>query len=167
MAAGFVVLAAVVSGIAAAPAVAQLVKAALVQNVDEPGRNPFQVDLPIGSTAPGCGVSLCSIPIPGGFTVPSGKRLVITNITGQVFTTNGNVAGATLITVVPPSTGVTSVTLPISVAFLGGTDYTISFDMAMHSYFESGQTFQLILTTSGTFPVTNRAIRFSGYYVNL
>jgi len=41
MAAGFAALIAVISGITAAPAIAALVKAALVQNVDEPGRSPF------------------------------------------------------------------------------------------------------------------------------
>src|SRR5271169_2061592 len=41
MATGFAFLIAVVSGITAGPAIAQIVKAALVKNVDEPGRSPF------------------------------------------------------------------------------------------------------------------------------
>jgi hypothetical protein len=62
MAAGFAVLVAVVSGITAGPAVAALVKAALVQSVDEPGRNPFAL------SASGTG---------GSWSVPAGQRYVI------------------------------------------------------------------------------------------
>ena len=43
MAAGFTVLAAVIAGITAGPAIAAAVKAALIKNVDERGRSPHSV----------------------------------------------------------------------------------------------------------------------------
>lgn len=58
MAASFAVLAAVISGITAGPAIAQAVKYALIQNRDEPARQPFLI---VGLSG----------------SVPTGKRYVI------------------------------------------------------------------------------------------
>src|SRR5437868_3030599 len=58
MAAGFAVLAAVISGVMAAPAIAALAKAAVIQNRDEPARQPFLI---VGNSG----------------IVPAGKRYVI------------------------------------------------------------------------------------------
>jgi hypothetical protein len=61
-----------------APAVlAAAIKAALVQNVDEPGRTPYQ-----STTSPTCKPGqACNINLS---IVPAGKRLIATNLSGQV-----------------------------------------------------------------------------------
>lgn len=89
MAAGFAILAAVISGIAAAPAIAQAVKAALVKNVDEPGRQPFEVN--VDFTSSGCSshcVNFISSGTARNFAtdppVPMGKRWVVTEISGSI-----------------------------------------------------------------------------------
>jgi len=63
--------------------VAAQTRPALVKDVDEPGRVPFQY---IASAAPGpgassCGVNFCNFELPA---VPAGKRLVITDFYGTV-----------------------------------------------------------------------------------
>lgn len=54
-------------------------KPALVQDRDEPGRNPYQQTLQMKQNSTNCGplVSLCSFTFD---TVPAGKRLVVTNV---------------------------------------------------------------------------------------
>lgn len=66
----------------ALPAQAQT-RAALVQSIDEPARNPYQ-EVQFNTTCRG--TTVC------GFTfanVPAGKRLVVTNIAGYVDTSGG------------------------------------------------------------------------------
>src|SRR5258708_1611040 len=71
----------------AKPLLAQI-KAAFVQNVNEPGLNPYQfyVSFKQGFTFPQgvgtCAGAQCNFVLP---PVPTGKRLVITNITGNIF----------------------------------------------------------------------------------
>jgi len=83
MAAGFAVLAAVVSGIVAAPGVAQLVKAALLKNVDERGRIPYQGTLFCATPAT---ASACAV---DGAAVGSGKRLVIEHVSANIRVSRG------------------------------------------------------------------------------
>ena len=84
MAAGFAVVVITMGVSTAGHAIAQAVRAALVSNVDEPGRIPYQTDQ-------GCNAAtgICSAALP---PVPAGKRLVITNVSGTAETTqpNGN-----------------------------------------------------------------------------
>lgn len=79
MALGFVVALVAVGVFSAGPAIAQAVRAALVSNVDEPGRIPYRTELVFGGDD--CATRLC---FDAGRPVPAGKRLVITNVTGQV-----------------------------------------------------------------------------------
>ena len=81
MATGFAVLAAVVSGIAAGPAIAQIVKSALVKNVDEPGRSPYSASASC-SAADGCDMSFAR--------VPANKRLVVQFVSANVSASNVN-----------------------------------------------------------------------------
>ena len=79
LAAGFAVLAGVISGVTAAPAIAQAIKAALVKNVDEPGRTPFQVRLSCGNgSTTACNGTSAAIPL--------GKRLVIQHVSVKIDT---------------------------------------------------------------------------------
>ena len=73
MATGFAVLGAVVSGITAGPAIAAAVKAALIQNVDEPGRTPYSARVSCNGAAGSGGSCFASASAP----VPAGYRLVI------------------------------------------------------------------------------------------
>jgi hypothetical protein len=70
----------------AKPLMAQ-VRAALVSNVDDPGRIPYQ----LGRNFLDCNPGNCTVLFP---SVPPGKRLVITNISGRIAT---SVAAGSLI----------------------------------------------------------------------
>ncbi|MBZ5618860.1 MAG: hypothetical protein LAQ69_09085 [Acidobacteriia bacterium] len=76
MAAGFAVLAMVVGVFSVGPAIAQAVRAALVSNVDDPGRIPYQSQRICTFSGLSC---LASFPV-----VLPGKRLVITHVSGQI-----------------------------------------------------------------------------------
>jgi hypothetical protein len=79
-------LAAVIGSIYAAPALAAVIKAALIKNVDEKGRVPYSVPVSCTSTTGGCvGTAMAA--------VPNGMRFVVENINGtvRVFGTNPNV----------------------------------------------------------------------------
>ena len=84
-AAGFAVLATVVGVFSAGPAIAQLAKAALVKNVDEKGRVPWQLTLTTNS----CPFPGCFITFPA---VPAGKRLVIEYGSGLVQQTSSTLS---------------------------------------------------------------------------
>jgi hypothetical protein len=150
IAAAFAALAAL-AHFTAKPLLAQ-VKAALIQNVDEPARNPFSEDFLVGATAPGCTSGRCDLD--GNFVVPAGKRLVITNITGQVLTSNGPFARASLSTTTKIGVGgglkfLATEGLPSTVAFMGGGLYSINFNLQLQSYFEAGQSIELSLLNDG------------------
>ena len=86
--AGTLPLLAVLGNLSVPPLLAQ-VRPALVKNVDEPGRSPYQV-LPVSSTD--CGTyTYLNFP-----AVPSGKRLVITFASGVVYTPQNSPANARL-----------------------------------------------------------------------
>jgi hypothetical protein len=77
MAAGFAVLAMTVGVFTAGRAIAQAVRAALVSNVDDPGRIPYAVEKI-------CSPSASQICITNTPPVPAGKRLVVTHVSGQL-----------------------------------------------------------------------------------
>jgi len=72
---------AVIASFGAKPLLAQ-VRAALTQNVDEPGRAPYQSTVVFKQSTGGCSVTACTIIFA---SVPAGKRLVATNLTGAVY----------------------------------------------------------------------------------
>ena len=80
IAAGFTVLIAVVGGISAGPAIALAVKAALVKNVDEPGRSPYQ------SHSICVGTGDCRSNFVG---IPQNTRLVVQSVTIYVHNLGG------------------------------------------------------------------------------
>lgn len=77
-----VALALAAAALCAPPVLAQT-RAAFVQSVDEPGRNPYQQSL---SNVSCRGTTICSFDFA---VVPAGKRLVLTNISGYVDTAAG------------------------------------------------------------------------------
>jgi hypothetical protein len=79
IAAGFAAVALLLTLGTETRAIAQAVRAALVRNQDEPGRNPY-------SQTVGCFSSGCSVTFP---PVPAGQRLVVTFFNGALFAEEG------------------------------------------------------------------------------
>ena len=145
----------------ALPAAAQT-RAALVQSVDEPARNPYQERI-FGITC--SGMTACSFNFAA---VPAGKRLVITHISGFVDTATG----------VPPQgeleSNLRGATNSAHVYFTGvrgltggalGTRYY--FNQEVLAYFGAGETpngsyFAFFDLLSG-----GAVMMVSGYYVNV
>lgn len=147
-------------GLWAAPQLIAAVKAALVQNIDEPGRNAFQQG----------GFSFC----PGAKTcdvlftaVPAGKRLVITNISGLMVSFSGPGRHLAIL-----NRGHNAqVFLPtVYQGTLGGAD-TYDFDRTVLTYYEAGESPVITLiadsTFSNDFPNTQEECTIFGYYINL
>ncbi len=76
LAAGFVILAATISAFVPGAALAQIVKAALVKNVDERGRVPYGVQVSCDASFGSC--------VAYGPLVPTGKRLVLQHVSARV-----------------------------------------------------------------------------------
>jgi hypothetical protein len=154
MAAGFAVLVTVVGVFAAGPAIAQAVRAALVSNVDEPGRIPFRAEMTFdGDCRFGCAGHL-----QGGLQVPHGKRLVITNVTGEV---RSSVSGKMQV-----GNGLGSATIPT--IFLGQMSpnfYSYGFDQQVLLFYDAGETPSLRFT-SFTDDVSDGYVDMSGYLLD-
>jgi len=84
MLAGTLAVVAVLGKFYAVPALAQAVRAAVVKNIDEPGRTPFEDAGISNCDAKGLACGLDYAP------VPANKRLVITYVTGQIVTKGNN-----------------------------------------------------------------------------
>jgi hypothetical protein len=137
MAAGFVVLAAVVSGVTVAPAVAQMVKAALVRDVDNPALQPV------------------AIPLTDTFKVPSGKRLVIEYVSWRGTANQGFVVAAGIATV---TNGVSLIHyvpgVPVTGENIGGEKVFIVADPGSTVTYQSAG-------------AIGSPVVLSGYYVNI
>jgi hypothetical protein len=81
---GFVILMATV-GLWSAPRLMAAIKAALVQNIDEPGRNPYQETVTLIDGCPGAPAQ-CLLDFAA---VPAGKRLVVKSISTFVSFSSG------------------------------------------------------------------------------
>jgi hypothetical protein len=145
------------------------VKAALIQNVDEPARNPFSEDFKVQADNNGCfsfSSNDCSFV---GDTVPAGKRLVITNITGSLLTVNPPEVYTNLFT---NNGQAARVNLPATIQYYGnvfGQDqYWVNFNLQLQSYLEAGQQIGFEINVgNATFVDGPYVVRISGYYVNL
>jgi hypothetical protein len=172
MAAGLAVLA-IWGGFAAEPALAQ-VRAAFVQNVDEPGRNPYAstvffangFEFPSGGT---CSSSQCELHFQA---VPAGKRLVITNIIGNVYVDTPGVIAPLLL--FPLGNASQGTTMMVPAGLMAGTyqgSNMIGISAEVHAYFEPGATPAIAITPIGNISVLgskgSTAITLSGYLVNL
>lgn len=150
----------IVGAFSAAPALAQ-VRAALVENVDEQGRNPYQETQ----------FTICGGPQNCNFTfavVPNGKRLVVTHVSGFV-----DVKGGTL-----PNSNVQSNFGGSNFAtiFFAGTRGTVSasstrivYNSEVLGYFGPGEQpsgFYGLFSTTDSF-VSAGSLTLAGYYINL
>ena len=171
MAAGMAGLS-VIGSYTAKPLWAQI-KAALVENIDEPGRNPFHADRSFTSNEPSPGLScinnFCTITYG---VVPGGKRLVITNVTGTLFVdTPGSVVSVSLYdsnSVNPLSTTLVPVSTQAGTAF---SSNVIGVNAAVLAYFDAGNQPTIVVHTTAPISqagfVGTSEIALSGYYINL
>lgn len=142
------------------PAAAQT-RAALVQSVDEPARNPYQ-ETQFNVVCRG--TSICGLDFA---VVPAGKRLVVTHISGYVDTANGTMPNSFLQSTLG---GTYTATVPI-IAARGplsalGTRYVISQNVL--AYFGPGESprgsYQGLL---GEVMSGGALMMLSGYFINL
>jgi hypothetical protein len=145
-----------------APPVQAQARAALVQSIDEPGRNPYQETL----SDLGCrGTTVCSFNFS---TVPAGKRLVITHIAGYVDTGAGtlpngflqsNFGGTAYATV--PFTGVRGPTSALGVR--------IFINHEVRAFFGAGENPRVTYHVNGSGDTMSGGalMMVSGYLVNL
>jgi hypothetical protein len=160
----------VVGSFTAKPLLAQI-KAAMVQNVDEPARNPYQ-DGAAFSQGSGCSGTFCNVYFA---TVPAGKRLVITNITGVVYVASpGVLQPLTLVHDGAPAPAVPIPTVQQAGIFPGPSGQAEGiFDVnaPVRIYFDSGTAPHVIASASGSIAVdtgyTASQIFLSGYYVSI
>jgi hypothetical protein len=160
--AGVVACAAVLGHFYAKPLLAQ-VRAALVQNVDEPGRNPYQEA--IFTTC--SGTQNCNF----GFSiVPPGKRLVVTHVNGFIDVRNATLPNANLQSSLGGS--------QYASVFLTGVRNTVSagstrivFNNEVLAYFGPGESpagFYGLFSTTDSWPTNAGGLMtLTGYYINL
>lgn len=138
----------------AAPAVAQVVRAALVKNVDEKGRSPYMQLL--FRSCPSGGNGACELIFP---PVPAGKRLVVEHVNaGITFATGGlrlsALTGGPNVLLLLPARPVSDPSI------LAVNEQTLA-------YFESGQspTYRISVNSVSDVPALNATL--SGYFVDL
>ena len=155
IASGLALLSTVIGLLSAGPAIAQVVRAALVKNVDEKGRSPWSATRDLFPCPPGG----CTLSLP---PIPAGKRLVIEYISGFVIVNT-------------PSTQPVTVELTVSfvpVAFLPVSFSTVSADTAwivsskILAYAEEGTTPQVLVGTSGDAAPGFVGFVVSGYLID-
>ena len=166
---------AVVGSFTAKPVIAQI-KAAFVQNVNEPGLNPYQyyVSFKQGfvfpSAAGSCNGAICNFTLPA---VPAGKRLVITNITGNIFVDNPGVTQPVVlygggVTLEIPTVLQAGTYLPINSS---QPSNMIGVNSPILSYFDAGTSPSMTIIATGLISasqgLTTGSIVLSGHYVNL
>ena len=151
---------ATVGALCATPALAQ--RAALVQSIDEPGRNPYQETL---SNTTCRGTTVCAMDF---VTVPAGKRLVLTNISGYVDTAAGTLPNG----FVQSSFGGSAYATLAFTAVRGPTSALGTRNFINHSvqaYFGPGESVRGIYHVNGTGDTMSGGslMMLSGYFVNL
>jgi hypothetical protein len=156
--AGALALLAVVGKFYALPAIAQTVRAALVKNIDERGRNPFVYNFSCSPTPGYCFAT--------GAPIPAGTRLVVENI--NIF-----VSYASTASVVRTALGVTTALTRLhdvtggTVTDQGNGQSIYALNANLIDYIEAGESPSLLLSMKGS---TAGAIFFgavTGYLVNL
>lgn len=152
---------AAVCALSAAPVAAQT-RAALVQSVDEPGRNPYQETQ---SNTTCRGTTVCAF---GYAPVPVGKRLVLTHISGYVDTAAGTLPNG----FVQSSFGGTAYA---TLAFTGvrgpnsALGVRIFINHSVQAYFGPGESLHGTFHVNGSGDAMSGGalLMLSGYYVNV
>jgi hypothetical protein len=117
-----------------APQLSAQVRAAVVKNVDEPGRSPYQA---VQTSFNNCGVyGWAYFP-----AVPAGKRLVVTHASGQFQLTTSSIVRARLLSVPSTATSSCAVISGVPFALLPPIDFSsliASFAGPTQFYVEEG-----------------------------
>ena len=162
----------VVASYTAKPLLAQI-RAALVQNVDEPGRNPYSSTVFFADQFefPGNGAKCqgtCRIDFA---TVPAGKRLVVTSITGNIYVETPGVVSGILLFPLGNALGGTTLNVPtfLQAGVQSGSNI-IGVNLQFTAYFESGFVPEMFIqpTTSispGRNGLTEGVLTLTGYLV--
>lgn len=163
-------LAAVLAGLFTAghfyakPVLAQ-VRAALVQNIDEPARNPYQESFFSYLGNCNAGGQFCNF---NYSAVPAGKRLVVTNISGYVDVTNGSLPNGVLTSSLGGSQ-YAQVFFTGTREYFNGSNTRIVIDQQVRAYFGPGETphvFAGLVGSTDSF-AGEGSIALSGYYITL
>ena len=159
MATGFAVLAVTISALTPGSALAQIVKAALVKNVDEKGRMPFSKRVTCIS---GISSNFCSAAFP---MVPAQRRLVITHVNALSQHSGGPGSDVTLRLVGSADLVVTAYFAPRYKGTSSGTidDYLVNEPIL--AYFEAGETPRVEISARSN--NLNVAAVISGYFIDL
>jgi hypothetical protein len=136
-------LAAVLGGVYAAPALAAAMKAVLVKNIDEPGRVPYQASVNDAIACP---------------TVLDGKRFVVEYIGGTVVTGSGTLVELRF------TLGATRFPLPLRNQGTSQTLTYFNFGGPIKGYLDSGEVCNM---QSGGAQPTSFSTVVSGYMVDL
>ena len=131
--AGVLALLAVLGHFYAKPLLAQ-VRAALVQNVDDPGRIPYQASV-LGTTGANCSIIGCTFAFA---PVPAGHRLVVQHVSMFIQPNANSVpAGVSLTAKTASSAFLVNVVFHATVQ---AADNDIRFDQPVMAYFDAGET---------------------------
>jgi len=155
MAVGLVLVAMLVGVFTAGPVVAQAVRAALVSNVDDPGRIPY-------SASANCffqGTDHCVTQLP---PVLAGKRLVITHASGEV---SGNLPPGTALKAVVSGLFADAHLVPTYAGYIGGVNEYV-FDQSLLLFFDAGQSPSVLVLLGGVSIENGGYFRLSGYMLD-
>lgn len=160
MVAGLAALAAI-GAYTAKPLLAQI-KAALVENIDEPGRNPYSSTVDVTpfacNSSPACVLQFAA--------VPAGKRLVVTSITGVVYPSTPGVVW--FLALFPSAGTAKAIMIPTFLeAGTVGNDNIVGINAQLNTFFEGGSTPVMSLAATTSFLNHEGAITLSGYLVSL
>ena len=138
----------------AGPAIAQAVRAALVSNVDDPGRIPYQAQT-FCSIAAGTN---CELGLPN---VPPGKRLVITNVSGYVQTNEPG--GSLVLAYIQSAAGI----IPLPTTFQGsvGASYFV-FNQPVLGFYDAGTSPTVGVSVAAVGSSSVGRFRLSGYMLD-
>lgn len=154
----------VTGAFAAAPAVAQTSRPALVRDVDSPTLQPFRITQFCGSTQTD---TITCQPA----TVPAGKRLVIEFVGLYADGGNGDPVSSFRVRVGGQSSnnGLVIFAKPSDfVIQASGVSYNVAINQLVKLYFEPGETIEVnAFYTNATNSQKNFQINLQGYYVNL
>jgi hypothetical protein len=155
--AGALALLAVVGKFYALPAIAQTVRAALVKNIDERGRNPYSAHVACGFVPPAffCDAAPTS-------PVPAGMRLVVEYVNMQVAVSRGAVLNSPILFTNVPDNIFNYI--PTTFALSNGESDIYVGRENLVGYVEAGNTPFIQIRGNGTF-IVNGLI--TGYLINL
>jgi hypothetical protein len=155
-------LAAVLGTIYGTPALAAVIKAVLVKNVDEPGRIPFTTSPRLTCSTPSGSTVACTA---AGTQVPAGRRLVVQSISARIVIPTGKKIDFATVQIQGGSFKFFG--LP-ELAVTGAAETVYVMNHLTQIYFEETQIPEVFFQISGpasSLPATIDAV-FTGYLVD-